>query len=206
MRNPILLPLIFFWFGMPLKLGATETTNVVRFAPTPSTLAIPNNVRLKELAAAAITAVNASPTQSKSADLVAWSLRLDHLDQPPRLFEEAIVQLHVLNLKGASQWVVVHLRRTLGQAGDSWTMLYYPPLSKPPVATLAKFASKPSDQEIAHFIRSSDFGYNCLYPEERTIDVVLYRHSPVIEKVVREGISTDEKRTRRSLHEQGFDY
>lgn len=127
-------------------------------------------------------------------ELIAWSLKLDHLGQPPRLFEEAVVLLEHDRKASATEWGLRYLMRMPG--GMAKKEIWRSPHPSPPLTTYAVLEQRPSDKAISEFIRSTDFGHNCMYPRRRVVDVVLYRQSEVLEEALRESIPSEERQQR----------
>ena len=147
---------------------------------------------------AALVGLEGNAFSATNAELVAWSVKTDQLGTPPRLFEDAVVLAHVVASGGTNKWILAYIRSmvTGGLRGHEWQRLYYPPLVKAPVLSLSEFSRNPTDEEIADFIRATDFGYNSFNPREKVLDLVVYRARKKILETIQESIPPAEKQKR----------
>jgi len=163
-------------------------------SPEPPPGVIPSRAGFSNIVEAAVEELKDRPVRVLRAELIAWSVRLDHLEAPPRIGEDAVVLLNIAHQSGAHGWALAYLWRMPGEgrAVDHWRVPGFPP----PFATVTEFPSEPSETQIAHFISASDFAYHACRPDEVVIDAAVYRRSAAIRKAASEIPSRGERRRR----------
>jgi hypothetical protein len=134
-------------------------------------------------------------------DIVAWSLKTDAFEFPPRLWEQSVVLLSTRGIDRGQKWVLANARRMPEGAPifGTWEIFKYPPGCWAPITNLVVFADKPSEPEIAAFIRATDFGWNEFRPGLFVAEVLLYHSFRNLRASLTEGISEEEKRRRYAL-------
>lgn len=180
------------------------TTNVVRTVEAWTESSATGKENWKEVIDAVKQGFDGGTNYLNRSEVVAWSVKLDHLDCPPRLSEEAIVLINCLAPGRTNSWALgyvgrMHSGETLAR---SWRLFDYPR----PLSNFITFQTRPKDRQIASFIRATNFGFNDFYPDRVVLDVVLYHKSEVIEKVLQAGISETDKRTRHSAYLKSIPY
>jgi len=138
------------------------------------------------------------------SEVVAWSVKLDHQDCPPRLSEEAIVLIHCIAPGRTNAWGLGYVGRmhSAGTMARSWRLFDYPR----PSSNFTTFAARPDDEQITSFVRATNFGLNDFYADRVVLDVVLYYKSEVIENALKAGLPETEKRARHSAYLKSIPY
>jgi hypothetical protein len=201
--NPSALAGCVFLICLCLAGAQAPTNHPVSHLIHRPPLDLSRNPRSQALVDATMSQTKQAQFTPTNAEVVAWSVKTDDLGIPPRLFEDAVVLVNVVSREGTNKWILSYMCRMASGAlkGPDWGQPHYPPLCKPPVATYAEFSRKPSEHEIAEFIRASDFAYNSFVPRMRVLNVTVFRESVEIERTIQDSISAEE-RCRRYLEDQ----
>lgn len=193
---------ISLFFVATCVLGAT--TNVVRTVePWPQGI-ISAKANWTEVIEAVKRGFGEGSNDLNHCTIIAWSAKVDHLDCPPRLFEEALVTIRCPAPGRTNAWALGYVGRmpSGGALARSWSLFDYPH----PLVDFATFPSEPSDKEIASFLRATNFGYNEFYPDRIVLDVVLFRRSELVESALKIPVPQSEKRARHSAYLKSIPY
>jgi hypothetical protein len=176
---------------------------VFRYAP-PSKAILSSEHTLNGLKSSAATGLKQPREAILKVEIIGWSLKLDHLDVIPRVFEDVVILVELGS--DTNRFQLLYLQRSPigGSKGEPWLIPSYPPLCRAPIALKAVFERMPTEKEISEFIRASDFGCNNFDPIVRVVDVVLYRRSQLIGSALIEGIPEAEKQRRHAEHDACF--
>ena len=192
---------------LPMFVGAAlfaAATNVVRtMKPWPDGI-VSGRENWTEVIESAKQGFDGGTNILSRCEVVAWSVKLDHLDCPPRLAEEAIVLINCIVPGRTNSWALGHVGRmhSGGTMARSWSLFDYPR----PLSNFVTFPTRPDDGQIASFIRATNFGFNDFYPDRWVLDVVLYHKSDVIENALKAGLSETEKQARHSAYLKSIPY
>ncbi len=179
-------------------------TNAVRMVEAERNDVVSAGQSRNELAKSASEGFGGGKVTVSYSEVIAWCVKLDHLECPPRLFEEAIVMVKCAMPVGSNAWALAYLgRMPNGSALDrSWHVFGH----AGPLTTFSSFAGQPSDGEISAFIKATNFGHNDFYPDRLILDVVLYRKSSTARITLSEGIPAVEKHARHAAHLKSIAY
>jgi len=197
-----------FLIYMSLLLIATTlfaaTTNVVRTIQPWVEGGASGKENWAEVIESAKQGFDGGTNDLNHSEVVAWSVKLDHLDCPPRLSEEAIVLINCIAPGRTNSWALGYVGRmhSAGTLARSWRLFDFPQ----PLSNFITFQTRPDDAQIASFIRATNFGFNDFYPDRVVSDVVLYHKSEVIENALQVGLSETEKRARHSAYLKSIPY
>lgn len=149
-------------------------------------------------------AVRGSLSDAKGWELVkvevlAWALKTDELDTPPRLFEETVV-MALWTQPGGTRFGTLHYFCRNPSSTASADREWCPSLMAPPLINVRQFSQVPDDKATAQFFFETNFGYNELLPDKRVLTVYFYRDSPLIAEKLREGITPSEKERRYAAY------
>lgn len=127
-------------------------------------------------------------------DIVAWAVKTDYLDIPPRIFEEAVVMVKP-DGKPKKYWVLAYLGRIVNSTSSAyrrWSLSR----TAPPLISCKVYKKHPADSEISEFIHSTNFGYNEFHTNRNIVSVVLYYNSREIKHELEKSIDINEKEKR----------
>lgn len=172
------------------QLHATNQVAILTNSP-PGLVRLSTN--LTEFAEAALSAGEAK--QARGVNLIAWAAKSSDLAFPPQVSEEAIVLVNWTDSGGTNRWC---LARVLCASTTSEKRSWIRGSGFPGVPSEKEWNLKPSDEEIAAFIKSTNFGYNECDPDVRVLRVVAYREAASIVQALKEGVSDSEKSERRA--------
>lgn len=186
---------------------AAQADNRVRLVNMPLQPDIYPSHRNADMIQAAQRNVSGSSGALMSSELIAWAVIADRRPSLPYVYEQTIVLLH-LEADGTNKWVVMTLEHKLSEpyhGPDSWTVFFIPrSVQQRPTMEYCEFANSPSDEQLVSFITSSDFGYNCCWPNKVTLHVALYRQSLKLEEALKTGIADVEKQKRYQLLKRAY--
>jgi hypothetical protein len=89
-----------------------------------------------------------------------------------------------------------------GTMARSWKLFDYPR----PLSNFIAFQTRPTDEQIASFIKATNFGFNDFYSDRVVLDVVLYHSSAAVEDALKAGLPADEKDARHSAYLRSIPY
>jgi hypothetical protein len=187
-----------------IATSVMAATNTVRTVDVKRADVISDKQNWRELAEAANRGFGDGTVNLNRSKVVAWCVKADHLDYPPRLFEEAIVMINGVAPGRTNSWALAYLGRMPagGVIARSWSLFDHPR----PLLNFSTFSAKPSDDEIASFIKATNFGHNDFYSDRLVLDVVLYHSSAVVQTALSDGLPENEKRTRHSAYLKSIPY
>ena len=198
-----ILHLVLLFVAASSALAATNCP--VRSLPPVGGFGAPRAFSMKELIQEAINHLEWQSHSLVRWELIGWSLKVDDLDSPPRLFEDAVVLIECATPTGSNEWALCYLQRMpAGSSGGKWGIPYYPRLSQPPIALSSKFNAPPTEVDLTKFFLESDFGNNNFDAHRTVLDVVIYHRSAALKDLLATGIPTEKKRERRNANERCF--
>lgn len=197
----------FLRFISPLLIATplfAATTNVVTTIKPWRDVGAPSRENWTEVIESVKQALGGGAVDSSRSEVVAWSVKLDHMDCPPRLSEEAIVLICSSAQGRSNSWALGYVGRmhSAGSMARLWSPFDYPH----PLSNVITFESRPVDEQVASFVRSTNFGFNDFYPDRKVLEVVLYHNSRVIEHALKTGLSDAEKRARHQTYLKSIPY
>ncbi len=178
------LQLAFLAWMLSVWVCTAQATNEVKLAAA-SSVPVANS----HVSALAKEVLGTDDPGTNTVALIAWAAKYSEIGLPPEVAEDAIVLARRADTRGTNQWVLAYVSCTTYSAhGRSWS-----PVRIPGLSWEEEFAAQPSNEAIAAFIRSTNFGANDCRPDVRILRTICYIDAPKIIQTLADGIPDQEK-------------